>query len=393
MDMKKTNDDEFLKSKLFLFSLIQFVVLIFLVATTIIVFQDSNSFFAPLDRETSVLTGSVQAKRAWATLFSTIFIIISFLIIHNSRKLENKNRKNITIFTLALVSPVNLFFCFKDLLKDKLFSYWLNLYKAPNENNYVVSFPEFLRILFKKTNISRKTVKINFILYITFSFCFLAFIINTILFNSSDDPYNLYNFYIFAKVTFFTQLTNTLCFLYTIYFLIFKNTLLVKNTNIKIIIASYIVVVATVFVFIIIPGKKIFHIKSNYNILGVISGLNQHILVPIFFVWFIYLLLINEKQKSDHFLKISLRANVYPIWYSMYVYTLSFVCRFSPYFSITNMNPNMILFDSENARGNYWHVLYTIIIIVYLILWYFIFWSINLKSRKENIKDNIKIYD
>lgn len=375
-------------SKILFFSIIQCLFFILSIIYIILVFQDSESFFISLTENNPLLTAAVQAKRAWAIFGTTIYLLTTILIFWNSLIIKNLREKNFFVYSLSLLPILNLIISFIWIRKEKVYKYWIDSYEEKNNFNFMFTLPVFFKTLFNKTQNKKKDLWFNVLVYIVFLLCLLAFTVNTIIIRDAD-LYNVYNYYIFKKVSYFSQLTNTLCFIYIIYFLVFKESIVVKNNDVKIALASYIAVVSTIYIAIVIPGKELFDLKQDNSIVGIISGFNQHITVPLFFIWFICILFKKEKQNSSSFLYISLKSNIYPIWYLTYAYSISFVCRYSPYYITTNMNPNMTLYDS-GQQGNYINVLIGVSILFYFMIWYFIFWSINIKMKKEKISNQIK---
>lgn len=387
--MNKLNErKEATISKILFFSIIQCLSFILSFVYVIFVFQDSNSFFVSLTENNPLLTAAVQAKRAWAIFGASIYLLSTILIFWNLSTLKKQKEKSLLIFFLCLLPFLNLITSIIWIKKEKVYKYWIQNYEEENDFHFMLTLPVFLKTLFNKTKNKKRDIWFNVLVYFVFLLCLLAFIVNTIIIRD-DDSYNVYNYYIFKKVGYFSQLTNTLCFIYVIYFLIFKESIAIKNNDVKIALASYIAVVSTIYIAIVVPGKELFDLKQDNSIIGIISGFNQHITVPIFFIWFICILFKKEKLNSSNFLYISLKSNIYPIWYLTYSYSISFVCRYSPYYITTNMNPNMTLYDS-GKQGNYINVLIGVSILFYFMIWYFVFWSINIKMKKDKIRDQLK---
>ena len=376
-------------SKIFFFSIIQAFLLAFAIYYTIKVFNNSNSFFVELDKNNPNLTAKNQADRAWAMMMGSLYILFTIIIFYRTFEINNIHIKRSILITLGCLPLINIPITFYDLLKNKRYQYWVDNYNTKNQIRYMVTLPIFFRILFNKSNIAKSKLWVNVLAYSTFTLCAIAFGFNCFLFEKTNDVYNTSNFYIFIRCSYFTQISNTCCFIYLSYFLIFKETSLVKNTAVKISVCSYISVVSSLFMIIIIPGWFLLENKDNLSVYNWITTINQHFLVPFLFIWFILIVLKKEKQTSISYAKLASRGLILPIWYCCYIFSISFATRFAPYGIATNMNPNMTTY-LHGVSGNYWYSTFALLAILYFGLIIFVLWCINIKLANENIKKHLK---
>ena len=362
---------------LFWVSVLQLFSFIILIVCISNVFK--NSIHINLDKDDYLLPGKDQAIRAWGMFFGTIFFVTTIIIFWKSFYLERSKLKVFLISSISLFSFINCFLIAWKFKNDGSFKLWFNSSKQRNNFYYIFSIYMFFKVLFNKTSIPKKRLWINILAYLTLLSCLFVFSLNMILYNKeSSNIFNLENYYIFAKWTYFTQLSNTLCLIYLVFFFIFKNYKIASSSNIKILICSYIIVVSTVYVCILFPGNFMLDMDHSSNWFNVASTMMQHVVVPILFCSFMTLMMKKEKVKPIPLFKLILKGLVFPTWYSIYVYSLSFVCRFSPYYIITNMNPNMSL-QGTSAFGSYINVLFYIPMMIYFSIWIFAFWSIDMK--------------
>lgn len=378
-------------TKIFFASIAQFITFFIALFLAIKILEKPELFFVPLDREVENLTGFEQAQRAWCLFFASIYGMMTIYLFYKCFSLDNKN-KWYYILTLSLVPLVNVLVSLIIIIKKRIDLIWWKNIKKENDVEYMLSFYNFCKIIFRNKTFYRKKFILNVLAYLLLMFCLLAFVMNMIVFEKNDDVYDLNNYYIFIKWTYFTQLTNTICFFYTLFFLIFKNSKIVRNNNLKVLLLGHIVVVGSIYLFILLPGSFIIDLSSsNVKWYNIVSPLNQHVVVPILFaIVFVWVMKI-EKTKSFKFIYSSWKGTLYPTWYALYVYSISFVCRYSPYYVLTNVNSQMSLFDS-NAYGSFYNVLYFVPVILYFNLWFFVFWIINMRFCSIPFKQIFKKY-
>lgn len=379
------------KSKIFISIVFQFIFLSISFIYTLFVFKHKDSFGAPLDKDYDLLPAYVQAQRAWAVFFATLYFVFTIYIFYKTFQIKKSFAKKFIIFTLGIFSFINIFIFSYLFIKEKLYLYWVDKIKTKNDIEYMPSFYTFCQIIANKSKIPKKKIIMNIFSYITWLICLIAFVMNLIIFDKEEDNiFYLRNYYIFNKWSFFTQITNTFCFLYLTFFLLFKKSIIVRNKNVKILISSHIIVVSSIYLFILLPAN--FVIKANLYVTWdeYLSTINQHLIIPILFSLFMCLIMKKEKEMPINFAYCARKGILYPLWYSLYVYIIPFVCRYSPYYDFTNSNPNMSLEMAPNRYGNYFNVFYILPILIYFEIWFFIMWLINIKLANFSVKKAIK---
>lgn len=362
----------------------------------------------------------VEQVRAWSLASSVLCILLTSLIIWEIKKMENANYKKYFIASLGvftwLIIPYIAYIGIKDKLYSKFFEYI-------SENK-----PEHLQISFsvvkngiigkgKKDKVFWNTILGSFIFLVTLVGLFFCFLLAENLYGVSvihkinpnnlnngwgevgatgaDKLKNYYSYlettYMFTTFIFFTQLTNISCFVFMFSFLLFSKKNAFKNNTIMILVSSYIFIVSAIFWAYLFPQS----LKNNKYVEDFqwAKTIWLHAVTPILFIIFSITSIFTNKQAPNK-LKTTVGVGViYPAFYGLFIYPLTFITRFSVYGGLTNMNPNMspIIGILQNGKplisnGNPLMVLGIFGLLILFILVISAFWSIAYFVNKKEVK-------
>ncbi len=313
----------------------------------------------------------IEENRIYFVLFTSLYILVSFimlgLIIKNNRRFLKINK--FTFFINFIFIP---YYIHQSILNSDLINF-KNYYELNDGLNKSIDHKTFFfGILNKKYR--NKLFFNTLIYYITL----LIFVVGMILLflkpTTNLDPMHTF---IIDKLSYFTNISNILCFLYLSLLLFFNNKTNMKKNIYLINLSSYIVVVGLIYWCYLMPVSVMGDGKSAF---GWARAVWLHTATPISFV----VLSINSyrtnKNKNPNLLNNIAIGAIYPAWYGMYIYSLPFLARVTIYGFITNPNPYMILADKTKPLGHPAAILCIVAFGIFFILFFTLFNWINKKK-------------
>ncbi len=346
----------------------------------------------------NIIPIQTQALRAGSLICLLVFLFSTFSTIFYIKNLEQSDVKKNLLFSCGFLIWIfipYLFFLIRKNKYHKSFFEYLNIDIKKQENN----------LFFKKNNNNNKIYAIFTCFVFLVSLTSFIFILLPI-FNFPESRFEINDprsNYLFDSVSFFTAQINILSFLFLLFFIPLNKKNIFRNNNILLSISSYITFVMIIFWIILFPSiakSGIFNRYPNPFFLTVTIWL--HLINPLCFILFSAYTFFKSENKTTNFWKLSQKYAIYPFFYSLYAFSTCFFTQFSPYGSLTNINPNSILWYSSSEiigdgmntiqkNGNPLMVLTIIPLAISLLLILFIFWLINSKISKSDIKKLLNV--
>ncbi|MGL5630535.1 MAG: hypothetical protein ACRDCG_02060 [Mycoplasmoidaceae bacterium] len=177
-----------------------------------------------------------------------------------------------------------------------------------------------------------------------------------------------------GTIVYFTQLTNILCFVYTITLLIWPKAKLFKGNSITISLANYIFIVGLIY-WTVLYDKSKFEPMNWYNVPIFIETLLMHGSTPFLFFIFTLLLINFNKFKTERFFVLVPKMLFYPLFYISLSILISVFTDVNVYGAWTNINPSRTIWISGNAKkGNLIYLVNIIAVPILFSLILSLFW-------------------
>lgn len=366
--------------KLTKFNIITISLLIFYMMWIPLVILTKESFdvygWAVNDINSNISITS-EGIRIWTLFFSTL--ILSFSIYSFYLSIELQNRKKYWL-GIGLFNWLFLVDSIKESIKYKSWKYYLNYIKQDYYRNSLISFSSLYRAIKFKYHL--KKVDKNTILYIITLLCFLT---GFIMYNIIVNKENITDTFIFSVISYFTHLSNGLCFFFLLFLPFFQNKIIMNKNSFFINVNSYIMVVAFTFWVFLFPGMIITNQISSYNSFGLTRTIWLHGIDPIIFLIFC----INssrsiERKIVDKYWHALLINLIFPIFYASYAFSLPFLARVSVYGPFTDCNEwGYAYFGNELKKIGTMFSLFMIVVLI-------IIFSLSLLITRSLIKINRK---
>lgn len=375
--------------KLIKFNIITMFLLIFYIVWIPLVVLTKESFdmygWAVNEFNTNITIKS-ETIRIWMLFFSVVIIAFSIYSLFLSIQLKNFKKYWLGMGFLNWIFLIN---SIKESIENKSWSYYVSYIKQNIYDNSIISFSS----LFSSIKLRRKLKKVdkNTILYI---FTFLYLLIGFVFYHMMLEFKNISDTFIFSVVSYFTHLTNGLCFIFLLFLPLIQNKIIMNKNSLFININSYIMVVAFAFWVFLFPGLFVTGQIKSYNTFNIIRTIWLHGIDPIMFLVFC----INSSKNPErrivdkywHALRINL---IFPIFYSLYAFSLPFIARVSIYGPFTDCNTLGYVYfgDKLDKIGNLLSIaMIFVLVIIFSISLLITRILIKVKNGKELIINFIK---
>lgn len=324
-----------------------------------------------------ILPVSVQVYRAILMLSSTLLIATWFATLWEINKIENKKEKLKYFLTGGIFVWTLLPYTFFLAHKNRSYHDFWHYLKEKKDSKEQINLSKWVSSLKgqKDRLFWNTTIFIFLILVVIVDF--------SLIWAKHEYPINDPSGNImFNTFSFFTQWTNFAIIIFVFFFLFAHQTIIFRNNTFLILMTSYITVVGFAFWCYLLPFGSFKNASSNLP--SLVKTIWLHTVTPISFAFFTISSLFLSKEKPNSFLKIAEVAGTYPTIYGIYAYSLCFVTRHSVYGLLTNLNPNMIDFNSS-LPGNPLYSLFFFLIAGTFYLFFFIFWKIADRAYKKGL--------
>lgn len=361
-------------SKATTFSIINFLLLSPLIYLIIVTVNSINNYGLAISQP-YLLPLNLNSDRAWFLFILVLYAFIeSFIIENNIKYIMATGKKLIPI--LLMIFPF-MFVCnlWIGIIKENyLKQYWIYFISNRDASEQISHYDFWLWITHKTK--ANKLIRNTLLFYITFiiSIVGLGFILST-----QEDEFLVNDYFIFNTVSFFTQENNFMCFFFLFVFLFLNKKTLFNNNTWLIYTTSYILVVGLVAnimigpYLVLNPDSKEF--DTAYSITKFIW---LHAMNPTFFTWFAINSMAQNYDKPIAYKRFIINYLRYPFFYGIYLYSLPFLCNYSVYGQLTNLNPDMIQEQATSGGQPYW-IFGAFGILLFLILVASIIRHINIK--------------
>lgn len=320
--------------KLTKFNIITILLLVFYIIWIPLVIKTKESFDIygwTINKANSDITIEYESIRLWMLFFSMFILSFSIYSLYLSLQIKNINEYWLGFGFFNWIFLIN---SIKESIKLKSFSYYIKYIRQDIYENKLISFSSLLNTIKQRKKLKR--IDKNTILYI---FTFICLLIGFIFYNIVPQRRNITDTFIFSVISYFTHLTNGLCFIFLLFLPLFQNKLIMNKNSLFINVNSYIIVVAFAFWVFLFPGLFITGQIKSYNAFGIVRTIWLHGVDPIMFLIFC----INSSKSPErrivdkywHALRINL---AFPIFYALYAFALPFLVRASIYGPFTDCN-------------------------------------------------------
>lgn len=362
----------FLPIKTVILSILQFVLTILMIVFMVKTIQSFNKMGWIVDKMDYVVPTFYEENRIFFLLFITLFLLISISLIFIFIKHKNSFWDKSVYF--SLFSYFLIFMLIRDIIRNKDVSCFFEYMKLDDNLNKTISHKRIITSI-AQLNFRNKLFWNTLLYYFTLSLFLVGFFLIILKSNKNfADPQYLP---IIDKFSYFTNITNILCFFYLFLMLFFYNRTSFKNNTYLINLSAYIIIVSLIYWCFLFPVNV--SVDAGNDKMKLLRGVWLHAVDPIFFIAFAIFSFATNNNMNP-----SLKSNlgygvIYPIWYGSYAYTIPFMARVTIYGFITNPNPYMILFGEKKSNGNPLVVLSILAFAILFILFIFIFNKINKK--------------
>ncbi|MGL4647272.1 MAG: DUF1600 domain-containing protein [Mycoplasmoidaceae bacterium] len=345
----------------------------------------------------NIMPLEIQTARAWSYIALIIFIFSAIFSYRQILKIEDQKVKKVLMWSMGVFSWALIHYVVYQIYKNR---YYERIYYYFNQDR-----KESINILIKKDfykNSSNLSYTFFSYLALLISFCAFIFIILP-LFNipnsrfNEEDPQRTY---LFGELSFLTKQVNLIIFFFMAIFIFFNQKTIFKNNSILISICSYTLIVVIVYWTILFPSSSKVGLSNRYpNPYFLMTTIWYHAVNPLIFISFAIWTMFRNKMAPKSFLQLSLQDIVYPSIYGIYIYGLPFFSQFSPYGSLTNINPHSISYykptdnpaiEIAQESGSLWNILLIVIFGLFFLLSLFIFWFANKTIFKICEKKSLK---
>ncbi|MGL4184058.1 MAG: DUF1600 domain-containing protein [Metamycoplasmataceae bacterium] len=333
----------------------------------------------------------VQVQRAISLICLILFLISSFGVVVNAKKITDTSLSKKILFTGGIFSWIFLPLIIKENLKDEngYKNFVLYLFEK-DEDSSEINNKLTLNFILGKEKFSRKifnTLFTYFIFLSSFTGLILIFIIDQVEINPE---FNAKSNILFNTFSYFTQLTNLFVFIYSVIYLINPGGNIFRKNIFLISTTSYIIIVGLIFWAYLFPVALAKGFRVAYPTdFSFVKTFWLHAVTPIAFLSFFFIISSTKTNKSvSKFWNLVGPALPYPLLYGLYIYILPFISRITVYGALTNTNPNMFPFDGDITKnlGSYINFVWMGLLAVIFILFFFIFWKINLSFHKKSLQ-------
>jgi len=384
-------------SKISISSLLQLIILIFLITFSILTVQTFAQFGwginSPDYDAPDAITPDAQIIRG-LFVYSLVFYLAISAYIQFRLIPKNKDEAFKGLSFFGIIAWVFVPYFFKIARQNQyLKEYFLYLRSdIDSQLNLTVSHSHFFWVLNNKVK-KDKLFQNTALFYFTFLIALISFIL--VMIPSPYDQYKTSNLFLFDELGYFTNTTNIFCFLFLLFMMFSPKNNIFKNNTILILTSAYITIVTLIYWCFLVWTLDIFATKTvTQNTITIWT----HTVLPIAFVWFSISSIRTNLYKPIKFRTFLLSGFVYPAIYGTPLYILPFFVRFTPYGILTNPNPQMIHFWTENngdiktiaGQGTYWAFTAVFLLAGLLILFFFIYYFIAkniVKKYSNNIVD------
>lgn len=331
--------------KTIIFNFIQLLLLIPLIILSIKTSQSYARYGSSIEYE-NTLPLIDNAIRAWLLFLVVLYGFVSFFAIRNSirhsRSIQHFSWISFLSSWIPLTSIISIFIAYH----ERYLHYFINFECTNRNEGLQIDHKQLLNWLLGKVS-SSKLIRNTLLFWITFiiSCVGLGFIFSY----HANEP--LDNYFIFNTVSFFTQENNFLFWLFLVLFMFLNKKQLFSNNTYLLYATSYLLIVGIVANLMIGPyiyEKGTDKFTSAYPIIKFIW---MHVINPTMLTWFCVNSLAQNYVKPIDFKPFIGNFVVYPIFYGIYLYSIPFMCHYSIYGRLTNLNPNMYN-ELNNHMGN-----------------------------------------
>ncbi|MGL4948580.1 MAG: hypothetical protein ACRC42_04320 [Mycoplasma sp.] len=297
--------------------------------------------------------------RAWNIWFfaqSTLITTFNWFICLKLHRLYGCKWVKINLYTLSFFSILTIFHQYKMMRELKSWQHLKKYFSTKvTVNCDVHNLVKQLKNHSRLDNISKNTI----VYLVVWLFVLTSFILLFAQLPFSP-TYNdgIKRFLILNTFSYFTKLTNMICFFYVSASLLMKNQSIFRKNRILIYVCAYIMVVSVGY-----WGSHVLswfngEIVLNYNQLYLVENLSSywyHTVVPVVMLvlyCFNVNLIKNERVQYSYIFREFL---IFPFYYAIYLYSVPFIIPFSVYGVASNANPDLVIdYAGKDYAGSYY---------------------------------------
>lgn len=368
--------------------------IIFAISGIILFSLDFNnwSLYGPSSLNTENLNESipvfVQSNRSWLMLMLTMSLFLFSFIMFQITQLKYCTYKNKYLFTIGIFTWVLLPYTIYLCCVEKNYVRYHEYLSTNKEASRQFSIIHLKNVIYKNGKVD--ILFWNTILgLVSFASGLIAFIFSMI--NKYNATNEIKNYFIFNTITFFTQESNILVFIFMFMYIIFSKKILFKNNTGMICISSYISVVAIIYWALLFP--KSVGTESLDETFEITKTVWLHAINPILFVSFCITSFSTNKEAPKKYKEVLSMGLIFPLFYGLYAYSLPFFTRYSVYGYFTNLNVNMTMIKNGEfvSQGNLYMIFVLIGLGLSFISFIFVFWGVSKLINKRFSKEIIYI--